>query len=87
MKNKKIIKQVSIMMLNIFLDSRLYGNDSQKPCHSSEGWNPVLSNMSDRNINTSFSVSHILSEIEILRFAQNDILSVTLNEVKGLSTQ
>jgi hypothetical protein len=24
--------------------------------------------------NTSFSVSHILSEIEILRFAQNDIL-------------
>jgi hypothetical protein len=40
---------------------------------------------------TSFSVSYILSEIEILRCAQNDILRspengriVTLNEVKGL---
>jgi hypothetical protein len=33
---------------------------------------------------TSFSVSYVLSEIEIFRFAQNDILPVTLNEVKGL---
>jgi hypothetical protein len=34
--------------------------------------------------NTSFSVSYILGEIEIFRFAQNDILPVTLNAVKGL---
>jgi hypothetical protein len=33
---------------------------------------------------TSFSISYILCEIEIFRFAQNDILPVTLNEVKGL---
>jgi len=41
-------------MLDFFLDSRFHGNDSQEPCHSSEGWNPVLNNMSDRNINNIF---------------------------------
>jgi hypothetical protein len=26
--------------LQNLLDSRFHGNDSQEPCHSSEGWNP-----------------------------------------------
>ena len=34
---------------------------------------------------TSFSVSYILYEIEILHSVQNDIIIVTLNGVKGLS--
>jgi UDP-N-acetyl-2-amino-2-deoxyglucuronate dehydrogenase len=41
-------------MLDFFLDSRFHGNDSQESCHSSEGWNPVPNNMTNRNINNIF---------------------------------